>query len=357
MTRDNKIRVLIVDDSLFMRRLIREIVEEDKQIEVIGEAKDGVEAIEKTKELKPDVVTMDYNMPEMDGAKATEKIMATKEHIPAIIILTGYDRKSVEEAMTSLRMGAVDFVFKPSGELSLDIETIKGELITKIKIASKAHVKAFFGDATRTIEPIKTKAGKAGIVVIGASTGGPPIVEHIITSLPSDFNLSILVVQHIAGELFSKRLAELIDDRAQIKVKEAEEDEIIKPGECLFAPAGSHMLVEISEEKGNISKLVHLNKEPKINGYRPSIDVLMKSVSERYSYKSIGVLLTGMGHDGALGMKAIKDAGGHTIVQKPETAVIDSMPLAAINAGAAKEVLYPEQIIKRLIELSDTISE
>lgn len=347
-----KIRVLVVDDSIFMRKLIVDLLHSDEQIEVVGEAKDGLEAVSLVKKLQPDVVTMDYNMPLMDGALATERILKTAPHKPAIIILSGHTKENVEEAFEGLRYGAIDIIFKPSGEYSPDIEEIKDVLISKIKIAAHAHVFRFQDSAEDSSEKVSIHELASRAVVIGASTGGPPVVEHIITKLPRDLEAAVLVVQHLPSG-FTDSFAKLIDKKSSFKTKEAEDGEVIKNGICLIAPGGWHMTVEIKMEAGMLpEKLVHLTKEPPVNGYRPSVDVLMSSVAEKFGNKSIGVILTGMGKDGQEGARAIIEAGGYTIAQTPQTAVIESMPRAIIDPGLADDILDPEDIIQKIIQLS-----
>ncbi|MDA2921773.1 chemotaxis response regulator protein-glutamate methylesterase [Patescibacteria group bacterium AH-259-L07] len=348
---NNTIKVLIVDDSFFMRKLLRELLNSDAEIEVVGEAKDGVMAIEEAARLKPDVITMDYNMPKMDGAEATEKILSGSEPLPVVIMLSAYVREEAEEAFKSLRAGAVDFVLKPSGELSLDIDKVKQEIITKIKVAARAHVRKHkvLKIKARKKKPRKETAAKA--VIIGASTGGPPVVEDIIAGMPSNFSAAVLVVQHMP-EHFTKTFAERLNKVSKIPVKEAEEGDIIKAGRVFIAPGGYHMKIEKMDTGKVFENVVHLTKELPKHGLRPAIDVLMFSAAHSYVNQTIGVVLTGMGDDGREGMRAIKTVHGHTIVQDPETAVVDFMPKAVIEEGLADEILPPSEIAEKIIELS-----
>lgn len=347
MSEEKRIRVLIVDDSFFMRKLIADLLESDSSIEVIGDAKDGAEAVEAVKRLKPDVVTMDLHMPEMDGISAIKTILSDDDYRPAIIMLSAHTTDGAEETLKGLSAGAVDFILKPSGELSFDIKYVQEELIEKIKIAAKANVQKIVKEpvAVSTAKIHKSCAGK--IVVIGASTGGPPVIDRIVSSFAEDFCLAVLIVQHMPAK-FTPSFASMLNKKAGISVKEAEEGEVIEPGVCLLIPGGSHGVVEIRKDGDLEEKIIHLNKELPVNGYRPSIDVLMKSVAEKYKNNTIGIILTGMGNDGMEGMRAIRNNGGYTIVQSLETAVITSMPNSVLSINCADEALSPGEIIEKL---------
>ena len=347
----NKIRVLIVDDSFFMRKLLREILDSDSEIEVIGEAKNGAEAIGEASRLKPDVITMDYKMPKLNGAQATEKILEGPEPLPVIIMLSAYARKEAKETLKILRAGAVDFILKPSGELSLDIDKIKEEIIRKIKIASRAKIQRHKPLRIKEKKSIKERKSAIKVVIIGASTGGPPVLENIISKLPSSLAAAVLVIQHMPAH-FTKIFAERLSEISEIPVKEAEENDIIKIGQVIVARGGFQMKIK-EENDGKISKkMIYLTKEPGKYGLCPSIDVSMLSASRVYFNQIVGVILTGMGEDGLEGIKAIKAVHGYVIVQEPVTAVIDSMPKAIIKNGLADEILPPDKIAQRIVELS-----
>ena len=364
MNKNNKIRVLVVDDSFFMRRLLRELINSHPEMEVVGEAKDGVEAIGQAINLKPDVITMDFNMPRLTGAEATGKILQEVEPLPVVLMVSAYTKEGAEETLESLRAGAVDFIQKPSGELSLDIDRIKDEIFEKIKMAAKARVRVSrkvesrgageaasakgYGEPREKKKKIKVSLAK--VIVIGASTGGPPIVEDIMAALPSDLPAAVIIVQHMP-KYFTASFAERLDRISSLKIKEAEEKDEIKAGHGYVAPGDFHL--EIKAKDNNSGKIIHLSKGEPFHGLRPAIDVTMKSVAEHYKNNIIGIILTGMGEDGSQGMRTIKSAGGHTIVQEPETCVVDSMPSEVINNKMADEILKPEKIAKRIIELID----
>jgi len=346
-----KIRVLVVDDSFFMRKLLRDLIIKDVQIEVVGQAKDGFQAIAEAARLKPDVITMDYNMPGMNGDEAIVKILKGTDPLPAIIMISAHTRTGAEETLRSLRAGAVDFILKNSGELSLNIDKKKEEIIDKIKLAAEARVirhKKLKIDKSKKNKESKEAAGK--IVVIGASTGGPPVVENILSAFPAKFDFSILIVQHMPKG-FTERFAERLNRISKFLVREAKEGDKIKNGMALVAPGGFHVQIKRSKDKDSSDRFIHLNEDSPQNGLRPSIDVLMNSVAHIYADNVIGIILTGMGCDGKEGMRAIKTVYGKTLVQSPETAVISSMPNSVIEAGLSDEILSPEKIADRVMKM------
>lgn len=352
MSFSEKIRVLIVDDSVFMRKLLNDLLSDISDIEVVGDARDGNEAVKKAGELMPDVITMDYNMPSMNGVEATEKILSRKGPLPSIIILSAYSRDEITEMFKGLMAGAVDFVLKPSGEVSLDVEKVKEELISKIRLAAHARVQKIVHKDRQVRKNRESNKITDKIVVIGASTGGPPVVEKIISSLPADLSLAILIVQHMPAG-FTNVFSKLLSKNTFWKVKEAEERDIIHVGNCFVAPGGYHMLVEDRESDKKVEKIIHLTQEVAVNRYRPSIDVTMKSVANHFGNSAMGIILTGMGHDGANGMAEIHEQGGQLVVQSLETSVINSMPMAVIDMKIEPSILSPDEIIEKIIDFGN----
>ncbi len=336
------IRVLVVDDSALMRRMISEMLRSDPEVEVIGTARDGIDAVEKTEKLMPDVITMDVEMPRMDGLTALCCIMA-KTPVP-VVMLTAMGKIEADLAVKSFEYGAVDFVSKPSKTISLDIEEVKNELISKVRAASTVDVgkMVFKVVERRLIEKllIPPKTDKK-VLIIGASTGGPQALSEIIPKLHRTFPLAVLIVQHLPVG-FTKSFSERLSWQGSIALKEAEDGDAIKPGQAFVAPSGYHIVVK----NGRIG----LNKIPKVDGTR-SIDVAMKSVAEAYQDKVIGVLLSGMGKDGAEGMRAIKEKGGSTIAQDELTSVIFGMPKAAIDMGVVDRVAPLPDIVDEIIKV------
>lgn len=344
MNKDEKIRLLIVDDSFLTRKIIIELLKDDDEIDIVGEAVDGEDAFLKTKILRPDVITMDYNMPLVNGLEAIKKIKAGLDFFPAILMVSGNTMEGATETLECLKHGAIDFIPKPSGELSLDIKKNQRELINKIKIAAKVK-KTDYKEVGRG-EKIK-KENKINIVVIGASTGGPPVVEEIISSLTKDIKAPILVVQHMP-EHFTASLANRLNGLSDLDVIEASEGEELVPGKCVIARGGMHMLLN-KRVDGRI--VIHLDNKPLRNGFRPSIDYTMESVASLYGKKAMGIILTGMGRDGSDGMVEIENGGGYTITQLPEEAVVDSMPRSAWDTGVIDQSLGVKDIIKKIKEL------
>ena len=337
------INVLIVDDSSLMRRMISEMLDSAWDIRVVGTARDGMDAVEKTEKLRPDVVTMDIEMPRMDGLTALSCIMS-KTPVP-VVMLTAMGKIEADLAVKSIEYGAVDFVSKPSKTISLDIEEVKEELISKVRAASTVNVKkmVFKVEERRLIEKLLTppKTDKK-VMIIGASTGGPHALSEIIPKLHRTFPLAVLIVQHLPVG-FTKSFSERLSWQTSITLKEAEDNDLIKPGQVFIAPSGCHTIVKNGR--------LELNKRPKVNRMRPSIDVAMKSAAEAYNDKAIGVLLSGMGKDGAEGMKAIKERGGKAIVQDELTSVIFGMPKAAIEMGGVDKVAALPDIVDEIMSV------
>ena len=336
------INVLVVDDSSLMRKMVSEMLNSASNIRVVGTARDGMDAVEKTEKLRPDVVTMDVEMPRMDGLTALCCIMA-KTPVP-VVMLTAMGKIEADLAVKSFEYGAVDFVSKPSKTISLDIEEVKNELISKVRAASTVKVEkmVFKVVERRLIEKllIPPKTDKK-VLIIGASTGGPQALSEIIPKLHRTFPLAVLIVQHLPVG-FTKSFSERLSWQGSIALKEAEDGDVIRPGQAFVAPAGYHIVVK----NGRIG----LNKKPKGDGTR-SIDVAMKSAAEAYNDKVIGVLLSGMGKDGAEGMRAIKEKGGSTIAQDELTSVIFGMPKAAIDMGVVDRVAPLPDIVDEIIRM------
>jgi two-component system, chemotaxis family, protein-glutamate methylesterase/glutaminase len=347
--KNKKIRVLVADDSFFMKRLLGEILDSDESIEVVGKAKDGKEAVEMAINLKPDVITMDYNMPFLNGAEAIREILGkVKKQPPAVIMISAYTKEGADETIECLRSGAVDFIAKPSGELSLDIDKIADEIIKKVYSASRAKVRRYPFEKPEKIDKVELCDESAKkIVVIGSSTGGPPLVEDIVLNLPSDLNAAVLLVQHMPS-FFIKKFSARLNKLTSLHVSEAKEGDNLSLGSIFMAPSDAELGVI---EKNN-NRIIKFSDDSEYLGPKPSINAVMESCSKLYKNNAVGVILTGMGVDGTKGAELIKKSGGYIIAQDPETAVIDSMPNSVIDAGIVDEVLSPEKIVKRIIELT-----
>lgn len=350
----DKIKVLIVDDSSFVRKALLRIFDSDPDIEVVGAAGSGKEAIEKVLILNPDVLTLDINMPGMDGLE-TLKILMESRPTP-VLMLSQFTRQGAELTLKALELGAMDFVDKSSTGM-MDFFDLAREIIAKVKsMAGRRPIKVkAYAD---TPSSIRTK-GVVDVVAIGASTGGPLALQMVLPKFPGDINFAILVVQHMPRG-FTGPLAKRLDAICDIHVKEAEEFQMVSPGTALIAPGGLHMKTQKVLTSGASSGLagasvvqgkIRLDLEPPDVMHRPSVDVLFQSVAECYGSRSIGVILTGMGSDGAKGMTAIREKGGVTLAQDEATSAIFGMPRVAIMNNAVDKVLpvtsMAEEIMRR----------
>jgi two-component system chemotaxis response regulator CheB len=332
-----QIRVLVVDDSLLMQRVLSDILQSDKQITVVGTARDGEEALIKVANLQPDVVTMDIEMPKMNGLTAVRRIME-KQPTPVVMISSLTQREALL-TLKALEFGAVDYVPKPSGQISLNLESVREEMLSKVKAAARANLTS--AKATAQVDVRRSGGMGDHIICIAASTGGPPAVTKVLTALPAD-TPPILIVQHMPKGI-TRLFAEGLNEHCKFTVKEAQEGDRVQERLALIAPGGFHMMVT-KERK------VHLTSDPPVNYVRPAADVLMFSAAERFGAKNIGVVLTGMGSDGAKGIKAIKQQGGFTIAQDKETSVVFGMPNMAYQTGCIDVVAALDQIPRQIVK-------
>ena len=340
------IRVLVVDDSRVLTKIVSRILERDPAIQVAGTAENGREAIEKVESLKPDVVTLDIEMPVMNGIEALKHIMANNP-VP-VIMLSTLTRDHADITMDALAIGACDFVTKDFSNTLLADKQL--ELINKVKDVSKNRarllLKGFIHQEHHPVSLSPRSALKREILSIGASTGGPPALQYILSHLPKEFPVPIAIAQHMP-RLFTQSFAERLDKISSLTVKEAEDKEDLKAGVVLIAPGDTHLAIR----RGRRQATVELVKDDKYV-YRPSVDLLMSTTAEAYGQSSFGVILTGMGADGLVGMKELKSKGGYVIAQNEETCVVYGMPKAVVNAHLADVVLpierIPEEIVKIL---------
>lgn len=361
-----RVRVLIVDDSAFVRRTLTKILERDSRIEVIGTAWDGREAIEKIARLSPDVVTMDLNMPKMDGIEALDVIM--REMPLPVIVVSSLNQDIIEETLEALEHGAVDFILKPTELASEKLYQIQTQLINKVITLASLKGKTISSRVQKTL-PISQGVKPPPLafpsssqqhrecVAIGVSTGGPSALYQIIPQLPVNFPAGILIIQHMPPG-FTKPLAERMNKNSQITVKEAEQGDEITPGLALVAPGGNHLYLstvgQASEEKRGPkqqSVTVRIDPEPSHYIHVPSIDLTFSDVANVYKERSIGVILTGMGKDGVDGLEKIKAAGGSAIAEDESTCVVFGMPEVAIRRGIIDKVAPVHHIARLLIEM------
>jgi two-component system chemotaxis response regulator CheB len=332
-----RIRVLVVDDSALMRKLIPAILARDCSIEVVGTAMDGAFALKKIEELRPDVVTLDLEMPRMDGLEMLRLIMR-RAPLP-IILFSTHSTKGGYATLKALALGAVDFLAKPKDAAAGHLEEIADQLIAKIKVAKRAAKRKLPPVTVKEELPKLAKASRPAlaprrVIAVGISTGGPNALQYVLSQIPSDFLSTIVVVQHMP-EGFTEMFAKRLDECCPLEVQEARSGDLLLAGRVLICPGNRHMMVR-RMPRGD---MVVLSDGPPVNGHRPSADVLFHSVAQEFSLMSVGVLMTGMGEDGAEGLGAIKAAGGMTIAQSEDTCVVSGMPRAAILKGYANKVI------------------
>jgi two-component system, chemotaxis family, protein-glutamate methylesterase/glutaminase len=336
------IRVLVVDDSALMRKLIPAILARDPSIEVVGTAMDGAFALKKIEELRPDVVTLDLEMPRMDGMETLRLIMR-RAPLPVILFST-HSKEGAYSTLKALALGAVDFIAKPTDAAAGHLETIADLLIEKIKVAKRASGRKL-PPAAVPIDPPDLKKGARNpmpanrIVAIGISTGGPNALQYVLSQIPADFPASILIVQHMP-EGFTEMFAKRLDECCAIEVQEAKSGDLLLAGRALICPGNRHLMVR-RMPRGDMAVL---SDAPAVNGHRPSVDVLFHSVAQEFGPTAVGVLMTGMGEDGAEGLGAIKGNGGVTAAQSEDTCVVSGMPRAAIVKGHAGKIVPLESM-------------
>lgn len=357
----NKIKVLIVDDSALMRKVLKDILSYDSEIEVVGIARDGVDAIEKARLLKPNVITMDINMPNMDGLTSMKHILNEFQDIQ-VIVISSLSQNGATTTIEALALGAFDYVGKPSLMLSTNINTVGIEIIEKVKLAKVANKKSLNRRATQksslnsVVQPqilrktnLSTNERLSKIVVIGISTGGPSTLMEVVPSLPENLNAALIIVQHMPATFtpsFAKRLASV----CKFNFKEAEDGDILANGRGYLAPGGYHLLANKDNNK------ITLNGGPKTTLFMPSVNVTMDSILEAYGGKRVvGVIMTGMGDDGANAMVKIRKAGGITIAEDESTAVIFGMPRVTIERGGAEIIAPSNKIADEIVKAINRI--
>ena len=349
-TRTRPIKVLVIDDSALMRKLLRSLLERDPDIEFVGVAHDPFDAREKIKQLNPDVLTLDIEMPKMDGLTFLRNLMRLRP-MP-VIMVSSLTASGAEATLAALQLGAVDFVSKPKIDLEAGLEEMATVLVEKVKAASLAHPLA--RASTTEARPSRSSAAPSitelgttdRLIAIGSSTGGTEAVAEILAALPPDAP-GIVIAQHIP-EVFSQRWAARMDAESSIAVAEAADGDQILIGHAYVAPGGRHLRVERSGAR----YFCRVGTDPPVNRHRPSVDVLFRSVAAEVGRNAVGVILTGMGGDGADGLGEMYRNGSSTIAQDRETSVVWGMPGEAVKRGAAQEVLPLNKIAGRVLALS-----
>lgn len=342
------IKVLIVDDSAVIRQILSEIFRQDPDVTVVGAAPDPYIAWEKIKKLEPDVITLDVEMPRMDGLTFLEKLMHS--HPMPVVMVSSLTEKGCQTTLRALELGAVDFVAKPKIDVASGTLELGSEIIEKVKIAARARLRVR-RPRTAALETPVVKSGPLlqtthKIVCLGASTGGTEALYDVLTALPADAPGTVIVQHMPAG--FTRSFAQRLDGACQIRVKEAEDGDRILQGHALLAPGGLHMVVR----RAGASYLVRVAHGQPVNRHCPSVDVLFQSAAHHVGSNAVGAILTGMGNDGAKGLRAMKDAGAQTIAQNEATCVVFGMPREAIALDAADYILPLEDVAERILSLA-----
>ena len=357
---DRKIKILVVDDSAFMRRVISDIINSDYRFTVIGTAKNGEEGLEKVRELDPDVITLDVDMPEMDGLEMLKILM--KENPKPVLLISAYTKEGADTTIRALGLGAADFITKPSNIFKMNEKEIRDDIIKEsywFQIYQIFHliIKSVQANQAKIlVQKIKKSKSKNNrltqilkIVAIGTSTGGPRALQEVLPDLPQSLPATYVIVQHMPSG-FTKSLAERLNNICQIRVKEAEDKDVLHPGVAYIAPGNYHILIEKMPYSNDL--WIRLSSSPSVSGHRPSVNVMLNSLSEINSNDIIGVIMTGMGNDGCEGMKKLKsNNNAYVIAQDEKTSVIYGMPKAVIDEGIADAIVPINKIAKEIIRV------
>lgn len=349
---EKKIRILVVDDSAFMRSSIKGMIQTDPDLQVVATARDGEEAIEKAKIYKPDLITMDIEMPRMDGLTAIKLIM--NEMPVPILVVSSLSEEGAQVTFDAIQAGAVDFICKDLGAHSLNIMNIEQDLIAKIKVIVKQKIdfKHMVRQSSihKNIVPFHKRpsqmAGNVLAVAIGVSTGGPKALHDVIPYLPKELSAGVVIVQHMPAA-FTKSFADRLNSLSQLYVKEAEQGDVVRPGMVLVAKGGKHLRLV----RTKLDVCVEVSEIPRESLYKPSVNEMMLSAVKAYSGRVLGVIMTGMGNDGLIGMRAIKNEGGKTIAQEGKSCVIYGMPKAVVDEGLADKIVPLENLASEIVNM------
>jgi len=345
---DKIIRVLVVDDSAYIRKVVRKMLSRSPFIEVVGTACDGEEALELVQTLKPDIITLDLIMPRMDGLTFLQVQMA---RAPVRVIILSITSETSERALEALDFGAIDFIHKPTSLANERIFEITEELIATVKMAMNARLitpqKSVKPEEIPTIMPPIAGKRRVDVVVIGISTGGPQALRHLIPQLPLNFPVPIVMVLHMPVG-YTQLYAQKLNEVSTLTVTEAKEGDELKPGVALLAPAGRHLTLTRRRE-GTV--VTHLDTKPSNTLHRPSVDVLFQSAADVFNKRTLGVVMTGMGSDGKQGAAWIKSQGGIILTESEESCVVYGMPMSVVEAGLSDESVPLERMAQRILEI------
>ncbi|MFM9957845.1 MAG: chemotaxis response regulator protein-glutamate methylesterase [Phycisphaerales bacterium] len=338
-----KVRAVVVDDSAFMRKAISSMLSDDPEVEVVGVARNGAEGVKMARELKPDVMTMDIEMPEMDGLTALQKIMA--ECPTHVIMLSSLTTEGSHAALTALSHGAADVLAKEQSHISINIVKMKDELLRRVKALGRSRPprKVLSSALPSKPKPQAVMPARLDLVCIGSSTGGPPVVEKLLKAVPADFAAPIIVAQHMP-EVFTKSMAERLGTVCRVPVTHLTSGAALTPGRIHVCPGGQNTHLRRAIMNGRISFSVTVNREPTSTIYYPSVDALLFSAATAAGANVLSIILTGMGEDGVKGAAALKQAGGVILGQSAETCVVYGMPRAVYEKGIAAAMMSPEEL-------------
>jgi len=349
----SSIKVMVIDDSAVVRQVLGNIINETNGMEVVGTAQDPIFALQKLEKIKPDVITLDVEMPRMDGLTFLKKLM--KENPIPVVMCSTLTQKSSDTSVKALHLGAVEIVGKPTSNLKQELQEQKKEIVDAIRAASKARLdrlkppplkpapkiniqEKLSADAILPKKATNQSAPSSKLIAIGASTGGTQALEHVLAALNTD-TPGVVIVQHMP-EAFTESFARRLDSVSQVYVKQAEDGDMVETGKVLIAPGGKHMIVE-----NRAGKLyVQIKQGPLVSRHRPSVDVLFRSVAQSAAKQTLAIIMTGMGDDGANGMKEMHDGGAFTIAQDENSCVIFGMPAVAIDRGGVRKISPLQQI-------------
>lgn len=351
---DQPLRVLIVDDTVTYRKMVSEVLSDIEGIEVVGVASNGKIALSKIEQLRPDLLTLDLEMPEMDGLEVLRALRRAKSSVGAIM-LSSLTTEGAQATMEALRLGAFDFVLKPTGSvLKENAVRLRKELQPKLQaFARTRRIEGASFDAVPAPRRVVTPAPPAGparVVALGISTGGPKALTCMLPRLPADLPVPVLIVQHMPA-IFTRSLAEDLDRRCRLRVCEASDGQEVLPGSVYIAPGGKQMRVERDVERPSFDAVVRITNDPPENSCRPSVDYLFRSVAEVYGGRTVGVIMTGMGNDGALGCRLLKRCGARILAQDEASCVVFGMPRELVREGLADVIAPLDRIADEMTRL------
>lgn len=356
-----KVRVLIVDDTAFYRKIIKDVLMTFPDIEVIGSAPNGKIALDKIRQLNPDIITLDIEMPEMDGLETLRRLKVVRREVMAVMV-SSHTKKGAKITMEALELGAFDFIAKPdSADLNKNIEDIKSQFkpvinafLTKRAVRSVSAQAAGVPNGVSSAADIAARMSKITsfvrpkIVAVGISTGGPQALAEVIPKLPGDLSAPVVIVQHMPP-VFTKALAESLDKKSAVNVTEGKSGQVLEPASVYIAPGGSQM--KVVSKPGTNKSLLAVTGDPPENHCKPSADYLFRSVANLYKNRSLGVIMTGMGADGALGLRLMKRNGCRVIAQDQQSCVVYGMPMEAVKAGVVDIILPLNQIAGKITQI------